>query len=651
MLRLRAIGLSVVILATALPAATVDDVAKAIEALVSRQQIVGAQLVLGDAKMIRLTRSFGMRHAAEERPANNDTLFCIGSCSKMFAAAVILTLVEDGTLELDSPIDRWLPEFAEPRTAEGRAKRAPTIRELLCHRAGIYSQRNRMTRNQARWIRDFQLTLENSVKGIAAEQLLGEPGEHFRYSGAGYCVLGRVAEVATGKPLNQLLQERICRPLGLTDTRYFPPATHTNVAIGHLRPADGFVSATNTPHLLGERLRLPLVGGSIYSSANDAARFAQMMLNRGQHNGRTILGTTQWTEMTQPQSPRNDGGYGFGISVRVNERKQPIRLSHSGALSGSYSLMIMNLESGRFGVVTYTGRTDGLNMGDLLTRWVSDDDKSSPPRSDHHVEGFYKDIFMDGGANLSSRRRLPAAETLGLSYELYAGRDTNVQRRLISGDATDHNGILLYPDGQPRFRMIYVNGGGATAHGRSLELSGRQIYRQFYRNGGSYSGSCAGSFLSGRNTDKRKERRLGYLHIFPYNTLNTGVKKTRDQLKTMKDVEVLATYEHPDSRHKINKGAAIWAFKNGPSVGRVLNIGSHPEGITEGARLKLTEACFQYALAGVGTPRLKGRLKAGIIRKMNRQTRDKDPAHTRIGDRSIIISILCSPRRQLSPSC
>ncbi|MBI61295.1 MAG: hypothetical protein CMO79_02625, partial [Verrucomicrobiales bacterium] len=136
----------------------------------------------------------------------------------------------------------------------------------------------------------------------------------------------------------------------------------------------------------------------------------------------------------------------------------------------------------------------------LKSRHILKPGKPPLPKSAHRPEGFYKDIFMNGGVNLSSRRSLPAAESAGFSYELYAGRDADKQRELIAGNDFDNNGVLLYPDGQPRFRLIYVNGGGATAHGKTLELAGRKVLRQFYNNGGSYSGSCAGSFLSGRNT-------------------------------------------------------------------------------------------------------------------------------------------------------
>ncbi|MEC9004383.1 MAG: hypothetical protein VX644_13485, partial [Planctomycetota bacterium] len=76
--------------------------------------------------------------------------------------------------------------------------------------------------------------------------------------------------------------------------------------------------------------------------------------------------------------------------------------------------------------------------------------------------GFYKDLFMSGGVRLSSRKSLPAAESLGLSYEYYAGKDEAKQNDLFSGSPTDTTGVLLYPVGQPGFRMLFVNGGSAT---------------------------------------------------------------------------------------------------------------------------------------------------------------------------------------------
>jgi glutamine amidotransferase PdxT len=210
-----------------------------------------------------------------------------------------------------------------------------------------------------------------------------------------------------------------------------------------------------------------------------------------------------------------------------------------------------------------------------------------------------------------------------------------------------------------------VNGGAATAHGKSLTKTGRDQLRQFYQAGGSYCGSCAGSFLSGRNVDTKPGPRLGYLNIFPFNTLNTGIKKTRvghqipddspllryrdfggdnavadiyhnngNWLRVdegMAGVEVLARYDHPG--HKVDGGAAIWAYRSNEQTGRILNIGCHPESGSDGELLSLTEACFLHALAGTGTSQLKGTLEYDKPRKMDRDSGDRQPALTRIGDR------------------
>ncbi|MBT5597373.1 MAG: hypothetical protein HOJ62_01960 [Planctomycetaceae bacterium] len=302
-----------------------------------------------------------------------------------------------------------------------------------------------------------------------------------------------------------------------------------------------------------------------------------------------------------------------------------------------------------------------VTIGSLFAQ--TDSDSSSPP------VGFYKDLFMSSGVNLSSRKSLPAAESLGLSYEYYAGKDAEIQNRLMTGEQHDTNGVLLYPDGAPRFRMIYVNGGGATNHGKSLELNGRQTLRQFFNAGGSYCGSCAGSFLSGRNVDSSSNRRLGYLHIFPYNTLNTGLKKEQldhvipddspllkyrqfgtenrvegvyhnngnwmslEKGEHLEHTEVLAIYDTPGKRP--DQGAAIWAYKVKAETGRVVNIGSHPEGVKTGDHLSLTEACFLYSLDGTGVPNIKGKLVAGEMREMLADTTDKTPAFSKIGDGQI----------------
>jgi len=339
--------------------------------LVKEQSVAGAQVVVGKANLPLVARSFGVRSVQDRRPVDNDTQFCIGSCSKMFAGAVIVSLSTEKTVDLNVPIDRWLKNFKNPKLADGgKAVRAPNLRELLCHRGGIYSQRNRLTENQTRWIRDFNLSLADSVTGIAKEQLSSNPGESYAYSGAGYCVLGRVAEVASGRAFNELLAEHVTKPLKLSRTTYFPDPDEENVAVGHAVVRGKLAVVDKTPHLLRRGHKLALIGGSVYAPAREAAEFARMLLNKGKVKDGEVLTSDEWKKMTSISSPRTGGGYGFGLSIAVDAPTgDVVAVSHGGALFGSFSMISVDFRTRRFGVVTYTGKRSRA-VAAALQQWV-----------------------------------------------------------------------------------------------------------------------------------------------------------------------------------------------------------------------------------------------------------------------------------------
>ncbi len=338
---------------------------------IQQGKVAGAQVAVGQGKSPIVARSFGVRDTQTRIPVDNKTRFCIGSCSKMFAGAVLASLAADKTVDLDRPIDHWLEAFAQPKLTDGTAaSRPPTLRELLCHRGGMYSQRDRLTKDQVKWIRDFTLTLAASVDGIAGERLTTDPGSKYAYSGAGYCVLGRVAEVAADMPFEELLQSRICAPLKLSRTSYFPPADDDNIASGHATRERKLVVVQESPHRLKSKLQLPLVGGSIYAPASEAAEFARMLLHEGKANGDEVLSKEAWTAMTTPCVPNANGGYGFGILIKSATDDGITSLQHGGALLGSFSFIAINFRTKRFGVVTYTGQQNQA-INEALATWVA----------------------------------------------------------------------------------------------------------------------------------------------------------------------------------------------------------------------------------------------------------------------------------------
>jgi hypothetical protein len=282
-----------------------------------------------------------------------------------------------------------------------------------------------------------------------------------------------------------------------------------------------------------------------------------------------------------------------------------------------------------------------------------------------NTEGYYKDVFMDGGVYLYSKTSMTAVDSLHLTMEYLATENQSIQDTKIVGDSNDLNGALLYPDGEPRFRLIYTNGGSATSHGTSLGGGGRDIIRAFYHNGGSYTGSCAGAFLTSMHYQSTGINN-SYYHIWPGRTHTTGVLNTytgqfipllspllqyysfggdhyvanvfhdggcyaREDIDFPSQTEILLRFDYPG--YTMHNKASSWAYKKNNESGRLVVIGSHPENADSGERLNIMKAIMQYALAGQGKPHVKASLDNGIALTMNKSTNDNDPAHTKIGDR------------------
>ena len=284
-------------------------------------------------------------------------------------------------------------------------------------------------------------------------------------------------------------------------------------------------------------------------------------------------------------------------------------------------------------------------------------------------QAYYKDVFLDAGISLDSMKSLSAAEWLNLSlegitlpYSNHTATDRALQEAIISGDSMDSNGRLLYPDGQPRYKLLYVIGGDSVAHGTSLGKEGLKNMSTFVENGGCYVGSCAGAFLASNGYDGHADY-AKYLSIWPGMMRHSGLKNTYTGMFIEKEspllyyydfghdhyvdsvrhnyggyaeiipagTEVLARYDTP-SRKNVHQTPSVWAYKASQQSGRIVLTGSHPEIVSVGERRDLTAAMLQYALDGRGTTSLKGFLKNGVKREMNKKTEDNEPSFTRIGD-------------------
>lgn len=285
------------------------------------------------------------------------------------------------------------------------------------------------------------------------------------------------------------------------------------------------------------------------------------------------------------------------------------------------------------------------------------------------LKAFYKDVFLDAGIGLTSRKSLAAARYLGLSLEGISFSRSNpsmeeliLQDEIISGNDVDTNGRLLYPDGQPRYKLLFVNGGSSTTHGKSLSDAARCNMKSFVMNGGSYVGTCAGAFFASNGYDGRADYPY-YLSLWPSLMNHTGLSNDSTGMYVELDsplldyydfgadyyvsnvrhnkggypvnlpvgTEIHARYDYPN-KADVHQQPCLWSYKVSQQIGRVIMEGSHPEEVKDGERRDLTAAMMRYAIDGVGNSSIKGFLQNGNTRMMDCGSETNNPSHARIGD-------------------
>lgn len=352
-----------------------------------------------------------------------------------------------------------------------------------------------------------------------------------------------------------------------------------------------------------------------------------------------------------------------------------------GAFDRGFSVVVHTTDGATYGVVqTQKPNSPGRSQVVIMDKLTV---PSIPESANPLARGYYKDLFMDGGIGLTSRTTLPAASYLNLDWEFYASLstgntiaiDTAIQTAVFIGSDEDKNGALLYPDGEPRFRCIYVNGGKSTQHGASLGEDGRNRIRTYYANGGAYVGTCAGCLIASKGYDSQATTTT-YFGIWPGHTYHTKTDsgKTVSDTYTSMTIEpgsaLLNYYDYgndmqidgvrhnggcymsqvdypvpagteillryltpgPDST-KLNGKVSSWAYKATEESGRLVVIGSHPEGVSSGEQRDLFSAMIRYATDGNGRVTPKATLSKGVTRTMDKGSEANQPAYARIGDK------------------
>ena len=305
------------------------------------QGYLGAvSLVWRDGAIVQ-SQAYGYRDLARTSPMRKDSIFRIYSMTKTVTTVSALMLVEEGKLDLDDPVEKYLPEFSSMQVFVGGSADKPelrpatakiTLRQLLTHTAGFATAGNEeATKLLERADLHGSADLAEFSKRLSQVPLAVEPGTRFRYDGTQMEVAARIVEVVSGQRFDAFVQQRILAPLRMDDTGFSVPSVKRDRVVDiTTMGTDGKLRLDQGPSALhpGETLNpYPSGAGGLYSTAADFMRFCRMLINGGTLEGITILDrktveqmlTNQLTFLDRPVTQFSDAeGFGLGGSVLLD---------------------------------------------------------------------------------------------------------------------------------------------------------------------------------------------------------------------------------------------------------------------------------------------------------------------------------------------
>ncbi len=315
----------------------------AIDSFLARYQALGlfnGSVLVADQGQVVFKKGYGLANMEWNIPNTPDTKFRLGSVTKQFTATLIMQLVEQGKIELNAPITRYLPDY--PAKTGDRI----TIHHLLNHTSGIpgyteiptWASKMRDPYPPAKFI-DF----------FSKMDLLFDPGTKFSYNNSGYFLLGVILEKVTGEPYEKLLRERIFTPVGMNDSGYDSTAPLlTKRAAGYDKHFDG--TYTNTTFI---DMTQPYAAGSLYSTVEDLYKWDQALY------GEKILSAASKEKMFTP------GLANYGYAWDIRKGKDGATIEHGGGINGFNTLITRNPETKR--LIVLLNNTGGAPLNPMAT--------------------------------------------------------------------------------------------------------------------------------------------------------------------------------------------------------------------------------------------------------------------------------------------
>jgi CubicO group peptidase (beta-lactamase class C family) len=335
-LRLLAAFAAIVSLAAAAP--KLPGVADAVQTAIDAHEVSGAVTAVVTKDKLLDLEAIGFADIAASKPMQPDSIFCIKSMTKPVTGVAVMMLQDEGKLNVEDPVAKYIPEFADLKTPSGKPANL-TLAHLLTHTSGLGEGLGESGSRS-----DPAHTLADLVRQALASPMQFEPGTRWKYTQSGINTAGRIVEIVTGLSYDQFLQQRLFDPLGMRDTTFYPTDKQAPriVTLYTKDKETGNLEPVARRADFNSHDRPPLATSGIYSTAPDFARLCQMLLNGGELDGKRYLKPETIRLFATPRTgdlkagfvPGSVWGLGCGIVAEpqgVTEALSPGTFGHGGA--------------------------------------------------------------------------------------------------------------------------------------------------------------------------------------------------------------------------------------------------------------------------------------------------------------------------------
>lgn len=274
-----------------------------LDQFVADRKIAGAVAAVARRGRLAYLQTAGVQDLESRAPMTGRSLFRIYSMAKPVTAVAAMILFEEGKFRLDDPVSKYIPEFgkvvvqAEPGGATRPPARPVTVKDLLLHTSGLSHRTSELYRSEK--VRSRRDTLPQFITSVVRVPLMEDPGTRFRYSEA-TTVVGRLVEIWSGRPFEMFLEQRLFRPLGMSDTAFWvTPDKRARLATVYTPSPGGGLAPIEIEEVpFTERPALIEGAVGLVSTVPDFMRFSQMLMNKGELDGRRVLRAATVEQMT-----------------------------------------------------------------------------------------------------------------------------------------------------------------------------------------------------------------------------------------------------------------------------------------------------------------------------------------------------------------